>query len=178
MAVTIVEAKGGLDKAALRERFLDEIKRQKAPYGIRVVHADGGETATEGYNFQAFLGEINLAARVFPDGKEEWVRGVNFVGTPLNITRSIIAAGNAYEVDNAQCGAESGYVPVSTISPALLVSRLELQSKSDALYREYTYPIPWADGREAARPVPTAARAARRPRARGRSGRKAKPSLT
>jgi predicted Zn-dependent protease len=94
-------------------------------------------------NFQAFLGEVNLAAKVFPDGREEWIRGVNFVGTPLNAIRSIVAAGKRQELDNAYCGAESGYVPVSTISPALVVSELELQSKPETPYTQYSYPIPW-----------------------------------
>lgn len=143
MAVTHVESHDGLTDSELRAAFVEEIRRQGVPYGIRILHADGGETSTEGYNFQAFLGEINLAAKVYPDGREEWIRGVNFVGTPLNATRSIIAAGRRHEVDNALCGAESGFVPVSTISPSLLISHLELQSKSDASYAPYTYPIPW-----------------------------------
>ena len=87
---------------------------------LRRAHHRGGtsgETATDAYNFQAFLGEVSLAAKVYPDGREEWIRGVNFVGTPLNAIHGIIAAGRRREVDNAYCGAESGYVPVSTISP-------------------------------------------------------------
>ncbi|MFQ5654421.1 MAG: metallopeptidase TldD-related protein, partial [Planctomycetota bacterium] len=145
MAVTLLEADGGLPEGALKELFLEELRRQKLPFGIRIVDASGGETATDAYNFQAFLGEINLAARVFPDGREEWIRGVNFVGTPLNAVRGIIAAGSRHEVDNAWCGAESGYIPVSTISPALLVSHLELQSKVETPYTQYAYPMPWEE---------------------------------
>ena len=40
-------------------------------------NASSGETATEAYNFQAFLGEVNMAAKVYPDGSEELIRGVN-----------------------------------------------------------------------------------------------------
>ena len=68
---------------------------------------------------------------------------MNFVGTPLNAIRSIVAAGATAEVDNAFCGAESGDVPVSTISPALVVSELELQSKPDSPYTPFSFPIPW-----------------------------------
>ncbi|MCB9583922.1 MAG: hypothetical protein H6718_00905 [Polyangiaceae bacterium] len=165
MAVTVVESHQGLSKEDLRARLVEEIKRQGVPYGIRIVRADGGETATEGYNFQAFLGDINLATRVFPDGREELIRGVNFVGTPLNAVRSIVAAGNDYYVDNAQCGAESGYLPVSTISPSLLVGHLELQSKSEHPYTQYTYPIPWADHKKSpgkSKPGKRAARGGKR----------------
>ncbi len=143
MGVTILESSAALSETELRARLIEEVVAQGLPYGIRILEASGGETTTEAYDFQAFLGEINLASRVYPDGREELIRGVNFVGTPLNAVRSIIASGDRREVDNAWCGAESGYVPVSTITPALLVRHLELQSKSETPYTQYTYPIPW-----------------------------------
>jgi predicted Zn-dependent protease len=151
MGVLIVESANGLDDAGLKQALLDEIRRQKVPFGMRIMEASSGETATDAYNFQAFLGEVNLAAKVYPDGREEWVHGVNFVGTPLNAARNIVACGNRYEVDNAFCGAESGYIPVSTISPALLISELELQSKPDSPYTPYTYRLPWEERRTAKR---------------------------
>lgn len=145
MGVTVVEADHGLDDDALMHAFLEEIREQEVPYGIRIMEAYGGETTTEAYDFQAFLGEIDLAARVYPDGKHELVRGVDFVGTPLNAVRGILAAGARQEVDNAFCGAESGYVPVSTISPALLVADLELQAKDMRPMTQYAYPMPWEE---------------------------------
>ncbi len=143
MGVTIVEAKDGLDDNALMRAFIEEIRRQGVPYGVRIMEAYGGETTTEAYDFQAFLGDIDMAARVYPDGRQEFVRGVDFVGTPLNAIGGIIAAGSRQEVDNAYCGAESGYVPVSTISPALLVEDLELQAKPSRPMTQYAYPMPW-----------------------------------
>jgi predicted Zn-dependent protease len=143
MAVTIVESENGYDDDGLKRVLLDEIRRQKAPFGIRIIEATSGETATDSYNFQAFLGEVNLASKVYPDGREELIRGVNFVGTPLNAIRSILAVGRRSEVDNSYCGAESGYLPVSTISPALVVSELELQSKAESSFTPYSYPLPW-----------------------------------
>jgi predicted Zn-dependent protease len=144
MGVLVVEPEGGLEPNELKRALLEEIRRKKAPFGIRIVDARSGETATDAYNFQAFLGEINLAAKVYPDGREEWIRGVNFVGTPLNGIHNIVAAGNRLQVDNAFCGAESGYVPVSTISPALVLSELELQAKPESPYTQFSLPIPWA----------------------------------
>lgn len=143
MGVTHVASEGGLDDPSLKRQLLEEIRRQRVPFGVRIIEATSGETATEAYNFQAFLGEVNLASKVYPDGREEWIRGVNFVGTPLNAIRSIVAAGQRHEVDNSYCGAESGYLPVTTISPALVVSELELQSKAESPYTPYTFPIPW-----------------------------------
>jgi len=144
MGVLLAETDRGLSPAELKQVLLDEIREQDAPYGIRIIEATSGETTTDAYNFQVFMGEVTLAAKVYPDGREEIVRGVNFVGTPLNAVRGILAAGDRYEIDNAWCGAESGYVPVSTISPALVVSELELQSKPDAPYTPYTFPIPFS----------------------------------
>ena len=143
MGVLIAETDEGQSPSALKQILLDEISRQGVPFGMRILEATSGETATDAYNFQAFMGEVNLAAKVYPDGREEWVRGVNFVGTPLNAVRGILATGDRYAVDNAWCGAESGYVPVSTISPAIVVAELELQSKPDTPYTPYTFPIPW-----------------------------------
>lgn len=144
MGVLVVEAEDGLGSSELKQVLLEEIRRKKVPFGIRVIEASSGETTTEAYNFQAFLGEINLAAKVFPDGREQLIRGVNFVGTPLNGIHNIVAAGNRLEIDNAYCGAESGYVPVSTVSPAMVLSELELQSKPEAPYTQFSLPIPWA----------------------------------
>jgi predicted Zn-dependent protease len=143
MGVTVMKHERGLSDAELRRAFLDEIKRQRVPYGIRILEASGGETTTDSYDFQAFLGQIDFASRVYPDGKDELVRGVDFVGTPLNALRSILAASARTEVDNAYCGAESGDIPVSTVSPALLVEELELQYKPERAYAEFAYPMPW-----------------------------------
>jgi len=39
----------------------------------------------------------------------------------------VIAAGNDDDVFNAACGAESGWVPVSVVSPSILTAQVELQ---------------------------------------------------
>jgi predicted Zn-dependent protease len=144
MGVTVVEAHNGVDDAALKRMLIDEVRRRKLPFGVHVLHADSGETATKSYDFQAFLGQIRAATRVYPDGREELVRDVSFVGTPLNAMRGVLAAGARREVDNSYCGAESGAVPVSTISPAFLVENLELQSSARSPHAPLTYSLPWA----------------------------------
>lgn len=143
MGVTIVDAAAPVDDAELKLKLIEEVKRRGLPFGIHVLEADSGETATKSYDFQAFLGEIRAANRVYPDGREEPVRDVSFVGTPLNAIRGIVAAGARHEVDNAYCGAESGAVPVSTITPALLVENLELQSSARNPNAASAYPMPW-----------------------------------
>jgi predicted Zn-dependent protease len=144
MGVTLVEAHQGVGDAELKRALIEEVKRRKLPFGVHVLAADSGETATKSYDFQAFLGQIRAATRVYPDGREELVRDVSFVGTPLNAVRGIIAAGTRRQVDNSYCGAESGAVPVSTITPALLIENLELQSSARSPHAPLTYSLPWS----------------------------------
>ena len=148
MANLIVESKGGQSFAQLKRLMVEEIKRRKLPFGIVLYEVEGGETGTEAYNFQAFLGQITKAAKIYPDGHEKPIKGVDFVGTPLASLSHIIAVGNKLEVDNSFCGAESGSVPVSTISPALLLSSLELQAKESSQITPYALPLPWHDRRK------------------------------
>jgi predicted Zn-dependent protease len=142
MAVTIVEAATGLQEKALRAALLDEMKRQKKPFGLVIYETSGGETDTSSYDFQAFSGEISFAALVRPDGTEECIRGVNFVGTPLQALHNIVGVGRDSVLHNGFCGAESGLIPVSTISPALLLNHLELQGKEEDLVTPYLLPPP------------------------------------
>jgi len=127
----------------MRAQFMEEIKRQKKPYGIYVKDVVGGETDTSSYDFQAFKGEIMHAVRVYPNGREEPIRGVDFVGTPLSALDSVQCLGDAQEMDNSYCGAESGVVPVSTVAPAMLMRNLELQSRTSERYTQYIMPLPF-----------------------------------
>jgi len=133
MAVTIIEGKHGQPLDKLKAKLIHEIKRQKKPFGMIVYETNGGETDTTNYDFQAFSGDIAYATLVYPSGREVCVRGVNFVGTPLQSLSNIIAIGDTPEIDNGFCGAESGLLPITTISPAVVVSNLELQGKDEEL---------------------------------------------
>jgi len=142
MGNLFVTSREPLSQEALWDRFLAEIRRKKAPYGIFVRETLGGETETRSYDFQAFKGEIMHAERVSPDGKRELCRGVDFVGTPLSALDSLVALGDDVTVDNAYCGAESGMIPVSTIAPSALMASLELQSKDRQRYAPFALPPP------------------------------------
>ncbi len=137
MAVTIVEGKKGLPFDTLKKLLIDEIKKQNKKFGMIVYETSGGETDTSSYDFQAFSGEISYATLIYPDGREEPVRGVDFVGTPLLALNNIIGVGDTQYQDNGYCGAESGFVPVTTISPAILLNNLELQTKDEELITQY-----------------------------------------
>jgi hypothetical protein len=89
-------------------------------------------------------------------GAEELVRGVELVGTPLASVNKVLATSDTSRVFNGFCGAESGFVPVSTVAPSILVGELELQRVARANERGPILPSPWSE-----RPAPAAAETAR-----------------
>ncbi len=96
----------------------------------RIDDIAGGFTFTGRGQPQAFQVQPLVVYKVFADGKpDELVRGVDIVGTPLAALTKIVATGDTPEVFNGYCGAESGSVPVSAASPAILTSELEVQKK-------------------------------------------------
>lgn len=113
----------------LKSRLLAEVRRQRAPYGLRFREVEGGYTTTDRDSPQAFKVLPVVVYRVYPDGREELVRGVDLEGTPLTSLSTILAAGDDFEVFNGHCGAESGWVPVSAASPSLLVEKIEVTRK-------------------------------------------------
>lgn len=145
MGNLVVESASQNTFADMRQLLLDEIKKRKLPYGIILYEVEGGETGTEAYNFQAFKGDITACAKLLPNGREVFVRGVDFVGTPMSSLANILAVGNDYLVDNSFCVAESGSIPVSTVSPSILLSNLELQAKDPSTLAQYALPLPWHD---------------------------------
>ncbi|MEP6534410.1 MAG: metallopeptidase TldD-related protein [Bryobacteraceae bacterium] len=126
----LVESSKSVPEAKLREMLIDEIKRQGKPYGFYFRNITGGFTTTGRRGAQAFKVIPLVVYRVYPDGRpDELVRGVDIVGTPLASFAKILATSDKPEVFNGYCGAESGSVPVSAVSPAILVSELEIQKK-------------------------------------------------
>jgi TldD protein len=126
----IVQSSKQVSEQALREMLIAEIKRQNKPYGLLFDEVTGGFTTTARRGLQAFTVIPLMVYRVYPDGRpDELVRGVDIVGTPLASFSKILATSDKPEVFNGYCGAESGQVPVSASSPALLVSEIEIQKK-------------------------------------------------
>jgi TldD protein len=139
----IVESSKQVSDAQLRRMLVDEIKRQGKPYGFYFEHVTGGYTTTGRTGFQSFKVIPLIVYRVYPDGRpDELVRGVDIVGTPLASFARILATSDKPEVFNGYCGAESGSVPVSAISPAILVSELEIQKKAKGRDRPPLLPAP------------------------------------
>lgn len=125
----IVDPSQTTTRAGLTELLIDEVRRQGKPYGLRFADIRGGYTMTRRAGPQAFKVIPVVVYRVFPDGREELIRGVDLEGTPLTSLSQIVAASNDFAVFNGYCGAESGSVPVSATSPSLLVAQVEVARK-------------------------------------------------
>lgn len=124
----VIESERAFREGDLRRALIEQIRAQKKPYGLRFVDIEGGYTTTEREGPQAFKVNPRLVYRVYPDGRpDELVRGVDIVGTPLSAFETILATGDKIGVFNGFCGAESGWVPVSASSPALLLSQIEVE---------------------------------------------------
>lgn len=126
----IVRSEKRVTEPQLRQMLIEEIRRQGKPYGLYFEQVTGGFTTTQRQGLQAFTVVPLVVFQVFPDGRpDRLVRGVDIVGTPLASFAKILATADRDEVFNGFCGAESGNVPVSAVSPALLVSEIEVQRK-------------------------------------------------
>jgi predicted Zn-dependent protease len=141
----IVQSSKAVSDAQLRQMLLDEIKRQNKPYGLFFRDITGGFTTTARAGLQAFKVIPVIVYRVYPDGRpDELVRGTDIVGTPLASFAKILATSDRPEVFNGYCGAESGSVPVSAVSPAILVSEIEIEKKAKSQDRPPLLPIPFS----------------------------------
>lgn len=127
----------------LKELLLKNVHDRGLPHGTIVRRVSSGETRTDHYDFQAFKGVPTEVYLVEPKtGREQRVRDVNLIGTPLAAIQRIRAFGCDYEVDNSYCFAESGSVPVATVAPAMLVDELELVRANNRSFRPPVLTMP------------------------------------
>jgi predicted Zn-dependent protease len=135
-------------KTVSRERLMEQLReeafRQGRPFGLLFDNIEGGFTTTGRGSANAFNVLPNVVYRIYTDPRREpeLVRGVDLIGTPLAAFGKIIATDDQIDVFNGVCGAESGGVPVSASSPALLVSEVEVQKKMQSQETRPILPAP------------------------------------
>lgn len=129
----IVETTEPYSEAELREMLIAELKRQGKEYGYFFRNVDGGFTNRGSFrNTNLFNVNPTEVYKVFADGrKDQLVRGVTLIGTPLTVFTNIKAAGGESQVFSGYCGSVSGKVPVSGTSPYIYVSLIETQGKKE-----------------------------------------------
>ncbi len=144
MANLIVKSSLEYDDHKLREMLIEETEKQGNEFGLIIKEARSGETNTNRYNFQAFKGQPTMVYKIDPiSGKETLVRGTEFIGTPLTSVQKVMATGKIYEVTSGFCGAESGLIPVSTISPSILIKEVEMQRGNEPNLQPPILMSPW-----------------------------------
>ncbi len=142
----LIESSKAVSYQRLREMLIEECRRQNKDYGLVFQDISGGFTSTDRGGPQAFKVLPLLVYRVFADGRpDEVVRGVDIVGTPLTCFSKILMAADDAGVFNGTCGAESGLVPVSAISPSLLVSEIEVEKRQKEQEKPPILPPPEHD---------------------------------
>ena len=143
----IVEVKPSAVQPDLKTLLIAEIKKQGLPYGLLFDDIQGGFTFTGRTVPNAFNVLPLMVYRIYPDGREELVRGADLIGTPLTTFSKIAAADKNVAVFNGICGAESGAVPVSASSPAIFVTQIEVQKKTKSQERIPILPAPFEGGK-------------------------------
>lgn len=130
----VIETSHPYSEDQLRGMLVEEAKKQGKEYGYYFRTVTSGFTYTgEGGSLNSFNVTPLEVYRVFVDGRpDQLVRGVDMIGTPLSMFSNIAAAGNDPSVFTGVCGAESGWVPVTSISPMIYVSKIETQRRAQA----------------------------------------------
>jgi len=139
----IVSSTQTVPEKDMRQKLIDEVKKQNKPYGLYFDDIQGGFTLTTRALPQSFQVLPVIVYKVYPDGRlDELVRGVDIVGTPLAALTRIVTTGDQQHVFNGVCGAESGSVPVSAAAPAMLFSEMEVQKRAHEHERPPLLPPP------------------------------------
>jgi predicted Zn-dependent protease len=144
----LVEVKDTVSRDQLKQQLIELVRQEEKPFGLRFEDIQGGFTITGRTIPNAFNVLPILVYRVYPDGREELVRGVDLIGTPLTAFSKVLAGDDRIAVFNGVCGAESGGVPVAAASPGLLLSQIEVQKKEKSQERAPILPAPFDEESE------------------------------
>ena len=127
----VIETSNPKTPEELRQLLIEEVKKQGKEYGYFFKEVTSGFTFTGKGATNSFNVTPLEVYKVFTDGRpDQLVRGVDLIGTPLSMFSNIIYAGNDARVFTGMCGAESGSIPVTAISPTILVNKVETQRKA------------------------------------------------
>jgi len=150
--------------ADLKKRLLDMVKQRNKPYGILVRKMDFPSTASfdeirrviaaSGNQGGPILASPLHVYRVYPDGREELIRGVRFRGLNIRALRDITAASDEqYQFDflgngapMALVGAGNYIYGASVVAPAVLFEDLELERPQIEVPKPPVVPAPALSG--------------------------------
>jgi hypothetical protein len=158
----LVEARQTESEDRLKQRLLELVRTQGKPYGILVRKMDfpsfspldefrriAMRSARSGAGARPVSSPV-LLYRVYPDGREELVRGLRFRSLNTRAFRDILAAGDRqhlfHYLDNGAPMAINGggnyIVGCSVAAPSVLFEDLELEPANDDLPKPPVVPPP------------------------------------
>jgi TldD protein len=165
-----IEGRGGLSQAALRRKLLAEARAQGLEYAIIIRgFDDAAVTAAPELATREILSMLEttdrdepppaaLAYRVYPNGREELIRGVQLEPVTMRAWRDLIAVGrndNVYnylasgqeQVVHKVIGVQEGFVPSSgvesaVVTPDLLFQELDVGRSTIGMRPEPAVPPP------------------------------------
>jgi TldD protein len=164
----IITAREKSSIADLKKKLIDLIQQRGLPYGMIVRKMDFPSSASidEARKILSAAGggsskpvSIPLYAyRLYPDGREELVRGERFKGVNARSLKDILAAGDDSVTFNyldngapfALLGYGSGAAEVTVVAPSVLVDDLELSKVDDELPKLPIVPSPSDETKTAA----------------------------
>jgi|tagenome__1003787_1003787.scaffolds.fasta_scaffold20986868_4 TldD protein len=125
VGVLLLKSSEAQSPEALKQRVVQMIKDQDRPYAYRVETMGPGSTP-------------RLLYRIYPDGREELVRGAVFSELDVRALRSdLLAVGDDPLVSN-----RAGGIATSVISPSLLFGELEVKRADTSKDKLPDYPPP------------------------------------
>ena len=155
--------------AQLRQKLIELCRQRNKPYGIIVRKMDFPSSASFEELRRLLTGMAQSAARpvslpilvyrLYPDGREELIRGLRFRGFNTRSLKDILAASDETYVldflDNsapfALMGGASFSCENSVIAPSLLIDDLEMEKPQEELTRPPLVPPPPLSSRQAAK---------------------------
>ena len=117
----------------MRQKLIDEARKQGKPYGLYFDDIQGGFTLTTRSLPQAFQVLPVIVYRVYVDGRpDELVRGVDIVGTPLAALTRIVSTGDEQHVFNGFAGRKAEACRFRRLLRRCLFSEMEVQKRAHA----------------------------------------------
>jgi TldD protein len=150
-----VNASDGVPPAELKKKLIELCQTRSKPYGIIVRKMDFPSSASLEEMRRLVGGNQGggrpvslpiLVYKVFPDGREELVRGLRFRGLNVRSLKDILAAGNdaaPFEyMESAAPFALIGATGATVIAPSILIDDLELHPLEDEQPKLPVVPAP------------------------------------
>ena len=145
--------------AELKQKLIELCRTRDKPYGIMVRKMDFPSSASLDEARRLLSGSPGstppvsipiLVYKVYPDGREELVRGLRFRGLNARSLKDILAAGDdstVFEFMNspapfALIGASSFAAETSVVAPSILIDDLELHPAEEELPKLPVAPAP------------------------------------